>query len=135
MSVSSYADNSESTPASRALPRLLVVEPDRLTQWSIAKFLARWFTIRRTGSVDGARALLREQPVDDLLLSGNLPAGAAEALDAFAREQNPAVRTILMVTGEGEPPRLPGANLIEKPFELSALARLLGVPAAELAQA
>ncbi len=134
MSVSSYADNSESAPLGGAVPRLLIVEPDRLTQWSVAKFLARWFSIRRTGSVDGARTLLREQPVDALLLSGNLPPGAAEALDAFARAQNHALRTILMVTGEGEPHRLPAADFIEKPFELSALARLLGVPAGELAQ-
>jgi DNA-binding NtrC family response regulator len=112
--------------------KLLVVEPDNLTLWSVSTFLRRWFAVDSTASPAGAEHRLRAQPVDALVLSDQLPPAAIDALVELARCANPLVHAVLLVGGAGEPPAAPPATRLEKPFQLSELARCLGVPDTEL---
>jgi DNA-binding NtrC family response regulator len=113
--------------------RLLVVEPDNLTLWSVVTFLRRWFTVASAESYDQAEDLLRSVPVGGLVLSDQLPGWALESLLRFAVDQNAGIRVILLVDNacDARLAPLPVVRL-EKPFQLSELARCLGVPEAEL---
>ncbi len=107
---------------------VLVVEPDHLTLWSVATYLQHWFTVDSTNCAVEAQKLLRDHVVAAVIVSDQLPGQTADSLIRLAQSRNPQVRSVLLATGTGEPH---GSTLcstrIEKPFELAALARLLGV--------
>lgn len=116
--------------------QLLIVEPDELTMWSVATYLGRWFSVVPVMSASAARRFLRRHPVGALVLSDALPKGAPATIEQLARAANPDVRAVLLVTETREAaPQETTAARIEKPFELAALARLLGVPEPELRSA
>ncbi len=109
--------------------RVLVIEPDHLTMWSLSTYLQQWFTVETTHCGVEAEKLLRDHAVAGLIVSDRLPGRTAEALAQLAARRNPHVRTVLMVTGEADPAGIAWcATRIEKPFALSDLARLLGAP-------
>ena len=114
---------SASAPAPR---RLLIVDPDWLTQWSVTAYLRRGFEILTAASAERALAALRQRSVHAIVISDECPAG--ERVERFAREQNPAVMIIRTVNGvaPAQLPTPPAFN-IEKPFALSELAAALGV--------
>ncbi len=113
-------------PAARG--HLLLVEPDALTAWSVRAYLQRWFEVETAPSAASAKTLLSRSAVDALVLSDQLPAGAARQLQRLACRRNPHLRTVLLVE---EVQRSTTADdrvtRIEKPFELIALAHALGV--------
>lgn len=113
--------------------RLLVVEPDALTQWSLAVYLERWFDVVATDSAAEAARLLRERPVNALITSDDLPDAATESLESQACSMNADVLIVRTVTERCDH-HSPVGHLarIEKPFDLASLARLLGVPAVEV---
>ncbi|UCE60426.1 MAG: hypothetical protein JSU63_01500 [Phycisphaerales bacterium] len=108
-------------------PRLLIVEPDKLTRWSIEEHLREVFDILTAGSETNAHALLDANPVDAVVIADDLPAFGADALEEHARARNPGVSAVRMITdmGKSEHPESQAAFL-EKPFELANLARALG---------
>lgn len=118
-------------PASEAAPapaarRLLIVDPDWLTQWSVTAYLRRWFEILTVASAERALAALRKHSVHAIVISDECSEG--EQVERFAREQNPDVVIVRTVTGVA-PAQLRATHAIniEKPFELSELAAALGV--------
>jgi len=123
---SAAEDVCESRPDSRA--RILLVETDELTRWSVATYLKPWFVVDVAESLTEAEAVVPHRSYAALVLSGALdPRRAAEVQHQAAR-QNPALMTVRTVTHAGElPPGEPRTVQIEKPFELASLARLLGV--------
>ncbi len=117
------------SPASSGGRRVLLIEPDHLTLWSVATYLQRWFTVVTTNCSVEAEKLLRDSAVAAVIISDQFPRRAAETLTQLTRRLHPAARTVLMVTGEAEADGdAEHATRLEKPFELSVLARLLGVP-------
>ena len=113
--------------------RIVLVEPNELTRWSVCTYLRRWFSVDSASTVAGAERLLRSAPVTALVISDQIASGALERLVQFARRVNAEVRPIVMVTSDDAHVPHPPAARIEKPFSLPDLARLLGVPDGDLA--
>jgi DNA-binding NtrC family response regulator len=108
--------------------RVLLVEPDHLTMWSLVTYLQRWFTVESTHCGMEAEKLLRAQPLSAVIVSDQLPGRTAESLLQLAQTLQPPVRTVLMVTGEADAHTCAACSTrIEKPFELADLGRLLGI--------
>ena len=113
-------------PADR--PRLLIVEPEPLLQWSLGTYLSRWFEVFVVESAATAQALLDERPADALIVSDELPDHAAEKVETWARLRNCSVAVIRTVTDSTDEPALPAnTRQLEKPFDLAQLASFLGV--------
>lgn len=112
--------------------RLLIVEPDRLTMWSLAEYLRRWFTVETTHCSVEAEKLLRDHPVAALIVSDQLPGRAAETLAGLAHQASPPARVILMATADADAQGAAWWHArVEKPFDLPHVARLLGAADAE----
>ncbi len=112
---------------------VLVIEPDKLTEWSLRTYLSKWFSVHGTNSTDNAELVLGSHPVDVLVISDELPAAALTALETKVRRINPQVSIVQTVTDPDAPGRIDrGWGYLEKPFALAQLARLLGIPEEEL---
>jgi len=129
-----------SNPQRRAKPtgtpllgRILLVERDELVRWSIGKFMQRWFAIESIESPNWVEQLAKPPRICGLILSDEVSAIEAAAIQELVRRRLPDVRTVRMTTGTQEADGLAdGTVYLEKPFELSELARVLGVPDDEL---
>lgn len=108
---------------------LLIVEPDRLTRWSVQQYLHDCFDILEADGADTAHALLDTSIVDALVIAEDLPAQGADDVERHARRCNPELNAVRIVTDPllqiGS--RSGDAKRLEKPFKLSALADSLGV--------
>lgn len=108
--------------------RLLIVEPNRLTQWSLRTYLQRWFVVDVVATADEAARELKRRSYSAVLISDELPAERAEQVEHGARSANGEVISVRLVTGvsrlSAQPPQ---TVCVEKPFELSRLAEVLGV--------
>jgi len=115
------------TPRSPA-EHLLIVEPEALVRWSLVTYLGKWFAVYSADSRASADRILDDHRIDALVVSDDLSDRAAKDIEAHARSQNPSVRVVRTVTNpsDGEEPT-PDTPCVEKPFELSKLASLLGV--------
>jgi DNA-binding NtrC family response regulator len=129
----SPATNGRQHPAGVNRGRILVLEPDPLTQWSLRTYLRRWFMVDGTGSVASAQRVLETHPVDALVISEELSSAGLAYVEQCDRSLNPRV-VIVRTIADPSKPRRPGTHVdcLEKPFELARLARLLGVPEGEL---
>jgi len=121
--------------AGRARRRVLAVEPDPLTQWSLKTYLSKWFDVHATASASDARHTLERSPVDVLIVSDALEPRAIAELEQHAHNFNARVDIVRTVADSGQvrqaPPKM-RCMWIEKPFELAHLARLLGIPEDQL---
>lgn len=116
----------------RVRARLLIVEPDHLTMWSLAEYLRRWFTVETTHCSVEAEKLLRDHAVAALIVSDQLPGKTAETLAGLAQQASPPARVILMATADADTPGAAWWHArVEKPFDLPHVACLLGVADAE----
>jgi hypothetical protein len=116
---------------SRERSALLIVEPNRLTRWSLRSYLRRWFDVECVNSAQRARRVLDARPVSALIVSDQLPATSRQGLATAARAANPALRTILTVTESHDVEPESATATLEKPFDLKQLAALLGVNEAD----
>jgi len=116
-------------PSHNGSPRhLLIVEPEELVRWSLVTYMAKWFAVDSVDSRAGADRILDERRIDAVVVSDDLSDQAAEAIETHARSRNPSVcvvRTVTNPSGDNEP--APDTPRVEKPFELSKLASLLGI--------
>lgn len=113
----------------RTIPNrcLLVIEPEELVRWSLVTYLGRWFVAFSADSPAVADQILDEQPIDAVVISDDLSNEAGEEIEARARSRNPDVQIIWTLTHPGRSRHYRrGTDAVEKPFELSHLARLLG---------
>jgi DNA-binding NtrC family response regulator len=107
---------------------LLIVEPERLLRWSLVTYLSRWFNVFPVESREDADRLLDVERIDAVVVSDELAAHGAGAVEQHAVQRNPSVRVVHVVMSlRGEDAVVDPCNRIEKPFELAKLARLLGV--------
>ncbi|UCC28857.1 MAG: hypothetical protein JSU86_11720 [Phycisphaerales bacterium] len=107
---------------------LLIVEPEALVRWSLVTYLGKWFVVYSADSRTSADRVLDDHRIDALVVSDDLSDRAAEDIEAHARSKNSSVRVVRTVTNpsDGEEAVL-DTPCVEKPFELSKLASLLGV--------
>ncbi|MEP0845977.1 MAG: hypothetical protein HRF50_04040 [Phycisphaerae bacterium] len=112
--------------------RVLVVEPDSLTSWSIRTYLERWFHVDCSDSAGAAANLLQNESLSGLVLSEDLPETASDALEERARRLNPLVTVIRLDSNPLPLARRAASTRLEKPFDLAELARRLGIPETEL---
>lgn len=113
------------------LKGVLIAEPDPLLRWSVTTYLSRWFEVFAVDSLAAASAVLDSHQVDLVLISDLIPERSRELIESRVLRGNHEAAVIYMVTSL---PRSSGGGkmrCIEKPFQLSALARLLGVAAAQ----
>ena len=107
-------------------PRLLIVEPDRLTRWAIEEHLRHTFQVTAAETEAAAYPLLERGSFDAIVVADDLPTHGADAVEAFARARNPRIAAVRTVTHRSEQEsELGEAVVLEKPFELAALARAL----------
>ncbi len=108
--------------------KLLIVEPDRLTRWSMQQYLQDLATVIAADSVESAHELLDVGPVDAVAIADDLPAHGADEIESHARTCNPNVRAVRMVTQPcSATPQSSNVTTLEKPFELARLAEVLGI--------
>jgi DNA-binding response OmpR family regulator len=137
---SAYSDNGRLPGEQRpdgegARGRVLIIEPDPLTRWSMSTYLKRWFDVTTAESAEAANPLLGPSALAALILADELPGERCRSIEHLARQRNPALITVHTVTGVARGAAHPsdeGRTWLEKPFELACLARLLGVPDAEI---
>lgn len=105
--------------------RLLLLEPDILTRWSVARYLTPWFDVVSAADATEGDRMIDERGFDAVVISDSMPLALVERLEQHARELNPRVRLVRTVSEDAGS----GEQSLEKPFELSTLARMLGVDA------
>lgn len=120
---------SAGSQGSPGLKGVLIVEPDPLLRWSVTTYLSQWFAVLPADTVTAAAAALDAHRVEVVLISDLLPERSRQMVEASVLHANPEAAVIYMVTSL--PRRGVGGKMrcIEKPFQLAALARLLGVGA------
>ena len=101
-------------------------------RWSMRIYLQRWFEVSATDSANAARQFLAERAVGALVVSDETTQEAADLLEQHAHRRNPDVITIRTVTDSQGVADGSHAVRLEKPFDLSRLADLLGVSAADI---
>lgn len=121
-----------STEAAQRKRRLLIVDPNPLTRWSISTYLSNWFEVAGTDNAADADRLLSTAGVDALIISDVIPWRAAQEVGRHARMNNPRVTTVRTTTQTDPSMVLSEWTCIEKPFELTELALLLGIPSSDL---
>ena len=123
--------NAQQAPVARR--RLLIVDDDPLARWSLTSYLQRWYDVAAVASAVEAETLLDGGGMAAMVVSGELPGNHIDQIEAHAQAQNPDIRTVRTVTNVRGPKRPCGSGRqLEKPFKLSDLARLLGVPEGEI---
>lgn len=121
--------------ATRATPvrcsRVLILEPDELARWSLSTYLRRWFDTRVAGSLDEAVDLLGTFAVDALIVSGEVDPTGLDRIEVAAQKRSPDALMIRTVTRVSDTSGGGASRWVEleKPFDLAALAELLGVAA------
>lgn len=112
--------------------RLLVIEPDPLLRWSLATYFSRWYEVCEAQDEAVAQGVIEQGGIDALIVADAL-GDAANRLVTSAKEGNAVLAVIRTVT------RLPdathaedGIHFVEKPFQLSQLAELLGITSANM---
>ena len=113
--------------------RLLLLEPNELTRWSITTYLERWFAVETAESSDVAARMVERSPFDALVLSEAISPQDVTRIQRMASRPGTAVKTVCTVTAASEPVTVESQTVqLEKPFELASLARLLGVADREI---
>ena len=110
--------------------RVLIVEPDTLTRWSLETYLLRWCAVECMELPEVADRRLRLPGIDVLIVSDALPPSDVRNLEDIAQRATPPILTIHIGTESGHQrtPRAAGRYL-EKPFDLALLRPLIGVGA------
>lgn len=108
--------------------QVLIVEPEELVRWSLVTYLGKWFAAFSADTQVAADRILDDQQIDALVVSTDLLDQGAEEIQARARSRNPDVTVVCTSTKPpGEKVCSRATPFLEKPFELSELADLLGV--------
>lgn len=120
-------------PNESVRPAALVVEPDRLTRWSIRTYLEAWFDVRTAATAAEACALARAIPASRLsvaIVAERMPDGTADVVIQTVRECNPQagiIETVVCPSLTDECARTPppDVKVLEKPFLLDTLGDML----------
>ncbi len=121
--------NGNQTKAGLARRRVLIVDPDRLTRWSIEEYLRDAAEVASADGVPAAHNLLDHDRFDAIIVADDLPHDGADEVEQHARSRNPKIAAVRTVTQPSDETEQAGNHtiLLEKPFELVCLARVLGL--------
>jgi DNA-binding NtrC family response regulator len=113
--------------------RLLVASSDRLLRWSLCTYLRDWFDVQAVSDVSAAEQVLHNGDFDALFLSDDLPVVDMDRIEMLTKSMNPKA-IVVHTTTNPTAARITAPNVVqlEKPFDLAALARVLGVPDSSL---
>lgn len=132
---STHRTNGGRTNVATRRKTALVVEPEALLRWSVAKYLGRWFKVFAVDSAQEAAKVLDDTAVDAAVVSEDLPDRAIETIEGRLRRQKSPARVVRTATAMGNAgARSPAVLFLEKPFQLQALLRLLREPLGDAAQ-
>jgi DNA-binding NtrC family response regulator len=120
--------------AEKSALRVLVVDDESLIRWSLAEVLgARGYDVVESGDARGARAAVRDTPIDFdvVVLDYRLPDSGDLSLLASIRRHAPRARVIMMTAfGTSELVRdaldLGAFRVLSKPFDIEEFADLVG---------
>ncbi len=116
------------TATTRHCGKVLVVDPDRLTRWSVRAYLGDHMEVLAVESAAGALQVLGQDKVEAVVVSEDLPNNGADKVEMHARSGNPCVVVVRTVSEPIHDGVLGESTVrLEKPFKLSRLAELLGV--------
>jgi len=116
------------SPSQPACGSLLVVEPDALLRWSLVTYFSKWFNVFAVATTDAGNDILREESINAIIVSDAAELPAAQRMERLARDYNPTVLIVRVVTSARSAAQDPYATgILEKPFELAELAGLLHV--------
>lgn len=110
---------------------VLVVEDDPDLQWRLARMLTvRGNRVVGASSAEAALELLRQWPVDLILVDDSLPGMSGVELARAVRDRHAGIPVVLMSSDETEESRLAaqlaGAiAVVAKPFKMDAIVELL----------
>ncbi len=121
--------NEKQTRTGLARRRVLVVDPDRLTRWSIEEYLRDAAEVASADGVPAAHNLLDHDRFDAIIVADDLPQDGADEVEQHARSRNPSIAAVRTLTRPSDETEQAGSRaiLLEKPFELACLARALGL--------
>ncbi len=111
-----------------ALPtrKLLIVEPDELTAWSLKSYFQKDYDILQVRSAAEAADQMKCWHPDAAMVSDNLPDVQIEDVEHEILTDNPDALIIEMTTiGEHSETHLANRVTVEKPFELAELRKIL----------
>jgi CheY-like chemotaxis protein len=120
------ADEPEATPPSRAIPRatvLLVDDEDGARRPAADRLRELGYAVLEARDGPEALRLLASGRPDLLVTDVGLPSGMNGRQVAEAVRRRLPRLPVLFITGDAGTPLPPGAEVINKPFELDALAR------------
>lgn len=121
-------DERKRMTATRHCGKVLIVDPDRLTRWSVKAYLGEHLEVLSAESAAGALQVLSQQTVEAVVVSEDLPNQGADKVEIHARSGNPCVVIVRTVSEPVREGVLSESTVrLEKPFKLSRLAELLGV--------
>lgn len=122
-------------PGSLPAAAVLVVEADPELQWRLARMLTiHGNRVVGTSSAEGALALLRQWPVDLVLVDAELPVTSSMSaleLARVLREEHPQIQVVLMTAADARDElhiaaRLAGVvTCLTKPFRAETIAEVL----------
>ena len=115
----------DAVPPRRRLANVLVIEPGALLRWSLVTYLGKSYHVFPADTSAAGEAVLDRHPVDAVVLCDDLGEAAVDRIESLARERNPHVRVIRVVTSVRSVQSGSQSMCIEKPFELSKLAAML----------
>lgn len=103
----------------------MIVEPDRLTRWSLRAYFDDKYDVVEAESQDAACRLLAELAADALVIAEDLPEGGADVVEGCARSHNGNVMVVRTITAPPSAATPTATKRLEKPFKLASLAKLL----------
>lgn len=107
-------------------PVLLAVEPDALLRWSLVTYFGPRFDVRAVDTPEAGLAVLNSDMAAAVVVSDAVASLDVVNLERLAIARNPDVCIIRVVTSlRSAPDDAYATATLEKPFELSALAKLL----------
>ena len=107
---------------------VLIVEPDRLTRWSMEEYLRDKCEVASADCAAAAHRLLDTEQFNAVVIADDLPHDGADAVEQHACDRNPDIAVVRTVTHLSDDAGRASSRaiLLEKPFELVSLAQVLG---------
>jgi two-component system, NtrC family, nitrogen regulation response regulator GlnG len=117
------------TCSAKFRPRVVIVDDEPLIRWALCSGLREaGFDAVAAATATEARTVVHTQPPPDaLLLDVRLDDSSARALVGELRQSAPQCRVLVLATAGQDMPDalLDGATMLEKPFDLPSVVRLL----------
>ena len=110
------------------MPSVLIAEPDSLLRWSLVTYLGRWFSVIAAETPAAAVELAAKRRFDAVVLADSMADADEARIEQLVRSQNPDAGIVHTVSSPSRAAIVHATGVaLEKPFDLSRLAGILGV--------